>query len=67
MDCNIVNPPYPICNIGDSKPDSDTDTVDRTESCYATFISEIMSTLAKVLLHYFHNKTELTTHLENNN
>ena len=64
MDLNIVNPPYPIFNIGAPQPDLNIDTSDRTEYCYATFIGAIMSTLAKVSLHSFQNKTESTIHLE---
>ena len=67
MDLNIVNPPYPIFNIGAPQPDLNIDTSDRTEYCYATFIGAIMSTLAKVSLHSFQNKTESTIHLENKN
>ena len=67
MYCNIFYPPYPIFNTGASQPDSNTDTEDLTESCYATFINVIMSTLAKVLLQSLNNKKESTIRWENNN
>ena len=67
MDCNNIYSTYHIFIIGASQIDSNIDTADRTESCYATLINTIMYTLVGVLLQSFKNETESTIHLEYNN